>query len=319
MAPADRDARPVRTASTLADDRAVDAVLDAVPCLAGRLGWTRVTGGLTNTNVRVTLPDGDVVARIATQDSALLAIDRDAEHANSVAAAASGAAPPVVGYAPEEGVLVVRWVAGRTFSQADVADPANLRRIAQACRRLHAGPRFGTDFDMFAVQRGYLDVVRDNGFRLPPGYLDRMPAFDDVRRALAVGATGTVLCNNDLLAGNLVDDGARVWLIDYEYSGNNDAAFELGNLWSESALPVEALDTLVDAYYGRVSRSLVARVRLYGLASKYGWMLWAAIQDGASSLDFDFWTWGTEKYDRAVEEFDGPDLARLLEEAAAPD
>lgn len=318
MSSAQRDVRG-RSASTLADDRAVEEVLAAVHCLAARTGWQRVDGGLTNVNARVHLPTGDVIARIATDDAALLSIDRAAEHRNSLAAARSGAAPDVVGYAPEAGVLVVRWVEGRTFGAADVRDPANLPRLAAVCRLLHAGPRFVGDFDMFAVQRDYLDVVTEHGFRLPPRYLDLMPAFDDVARALAVRPLPTVPCHNDLLAENLVDDGERLWLVDYEYGGNNEACFELGNLWSESALPVEALGSLVEAYFGTTSRALVARARLFGLASKYGWMLWAAIQDGASSLDFDFWSWGMEKFERAVEEFDGPDLARLLEEAAAPD
>jgi thiamine kinase-like enzyme len=290
-----------------------------VPWLAERTGWQRVSGGLTNVNARVHLPDGDVIARIATDDSALLAIDREAEQLNSRAAALAGAGPPVVGYAPEAGVLAVRWVTGRTFGPDDVRDPANLPRIVAVCRLLHAGPRFASDFDMFAVQRGYLDVVTRHGFRLPDRYLELIPAFDTVRRALAVRAQPTVPCHNDLLAENLVDDGNRLWLIDYEYGGNNEACFELGNLWSESALPVDALGALVEAYYGTASRALVARCRLFGLASKYGWTLWASIQDGASSLDFDFWSWGMEKYERAVAEFDGPDLARLLEEAAAPD
>lgn len=309
--------QPRRSARTLADDAAVDALLAQVGRLADRTGWERVGGGLTNVNVRVRLPDGDAIARIATGDSSLLAIDRDAEYRNSVAAAASGAAPEVLGYEPDLGVLVVRWVVGRTFTPADVA--VNLPRIAAACRLLHSGPRFVTDFDMFTVQRGYLEVVQDNGFRLPPGYLDLMPRFEQVRRALAVAPLPTVPCNNDLLAENLVDDGARIWVIDYEYGGNNDPCFELGNVWSESTLPVEALDDLVAAYFGRASAALVARARLLGLASKYGWTLWASIQQAASTVDFDFWSWGMEKYERAVAEFDGPDLPRLLEEVAAPD
>jgi thiamine kinase-like enzyme len=318
MSSPQRDVRG-RSASTLADDRAVEAVLGEVPCLAARTGWQRVGGGLTNVNARVHLPGGDVIARIATDDAALLSIDRAAEHHNSLAAARSGAAPAVVGYAPEAGVLVVRWVEGRTFAAGDVREPANLTRIAAACRLLHAGPPFAGDFDMFAVQRAYLDVVTAHGFRLPPRYLDLMPAFDRLARALAARPMARVPCHNDLLAENIVDDGERLWLIDYEYSGNNEACFELGNLWSESTLPVDALAPLVEAYFGTTSRALIARARLFGLASKYGWMLWAAIQDGASSLDFDFWSWGMEKFERAVAEFDGPDFARLLEEAAARD
>jgi thiamine kinase-like enzyme len=125
-----------------------------------------------------------------------------------------------------------------------------------------------------------------------------------------------VPCNNDLLAGNLIDDGEKIWLIDYEYSGNNEATFELGNLWSEAGLTLDQLDELIAAYDGTLRRHRVARARLWGLMSKYGWTLWGSIQDAVSTFDFDFWEWGMEKYDRAVPEFDGPDFDRLLDEAA---
>jgi thiamine kinase-like enzyme len=128
-----------------------------------------------------------------------------------------------------------------------------------------------------------------------------------------------VPCNNDLLAENFIDVGGELRLIDYEYSGNNEPSFELGNVWSESNLPPSHLEELVGHYYGRPSRSKVARARLWGLAAKYGWMLWASIQDGVSELDFDFWSWGLEKYERAVAEFDGPELERLLEDVQRAD
>jgi thiamine kinase-like enzyme len=309
----------VRSAATLTD-RDVEDILDAVPATAVRPRTVqRLTGGLTNVNVKVTHAGGSMVARIATADSALLAIDRAAEHANSRAAAASGAAPAVLDHSPQEGVLVVRWIDGRTFSAEDLRSGEHLVRVAQVCRRLHAGPRFVGDFDMFEVQRGYLDVVTEHGFRLPPRYLDYMAQFERMRVVLAERAGPTVPCNNDLLAENVIDDGERLWLIDYEYAGNNDPCFELGNLWSESGLGLDQLEELVTLYYGEPLRHKVARARLLGLASKYGWTLWAAIQDGASTLDFDFWSWGMEKYERAVAEFDGPDFDRLLHTARGPD
>ncbi|HST86370.1 MAG TPA: phosphotransferase [Kineosporiaceae bacterium] len=310
-----------RTASALRDAD-VAAILDEVPCLRGEGGRTveRIAGGLTNLNVKVTFGDQSqrtVIARIATEDSALLAIDRAAEHLNSLAAAEAGVAPAVVCRSAEAGVLVVEWVPGRTFSVADIRDDANLPRIAAACRRLHDGPRFVGDFDMFQLQRRYLQIVTERGFRLPIGYLDLLPVFESIGRALAVHAPATVPCHNDLLAENLIDDGSRLWLIDFEYAGNNDAGFELGNLASESGLAVGQLTELVRLYRGRPDRMLVARARLLGLASKYGWTLWASIQDGVSTVDFDFWTWGMEKYERAVEEFASSDFDRLLEEVTA--
>jgi thiamine kinase-like enzyme len=136
---------------------------------------------------------------------------------------------------------------------------------------------------------------------------------------MAARDEGTVPCNNDLLAENFIDVGDAFRLIDYEYSGNNDACFELGNVWSESNLALEQLDELVAHYYGRPLANKVARARLWGLMSKYGWTLWASIQDSVSDIDFDFWGWGMEKYDRAVAEFEGPDFGRLLEDVQRED
>jgi thiamine kinase-like enzyme len=295
-------------------------VLDRVDWLRGTAyDVEELTGGLTNVNLKVTHPGGVVVVRVAQPGSELLAIDRDHEHRNSVAAATAGVGAPVVDFLPDAGLLVVGWIDGHTFTDDDLRSGAHLGRVAAAVRQLHAGPRFVNDFDMFALQPAYLAIVRERGFRLPERYLELEPQVERVRRALAARPEPTVPCNNDLLAGNMIDDGERIWLIDYEYSGNNQATFELGNIWSEAGLSLEQLDELVAAYDGRLRRHRVARARLWGLMSQYGWTLWGSIQDAVSPFDFDFWEWAMEKYDRALATFDGPDLDRLLDEAAGDD
>ncbi|HVH21883.1 MAG TPA: choline/ethanolamine kinase family protein [Pseudonocardia sp.] len=292
-------------------DPEIDELLDSMPCTAGRPRTVEdLSGGLTNRNLKVTTADGVVVVRIPTPGPSLLGIDRDHEYANSVAAAQAGVGAPVLHYRPGIG-LAVGFLPGRTLSDADLQDPDVLRRVAVACRQLHAGPRFGNEFDMFEVQARYRRIVADNGFRLPPRYDEFVPLVERIREALGP-RDGTVPCNNDLLAENLLDDGERVRIIDYEYSGNNDPCFELGNIWSEATLPEPLLEVLVTAYFGRPRPVQVARARLFALVAKYGWTLWAAIQDGASAMDFDFWSWGMQKYERAVAEFDGPELADHL-------
>ena len=126
-------------------------------------------------------------------------------------------------------------------------------------------------------------------------------------------------CNNDLLAANFIDDGERLWVIDYEYAGNNDPCFELGNIWSESDLAARPPHGAGRQLLRRgTCGNKVARARLLGLMSKYGWTLWASIQAAVSPIEFDFWSWGMEKYDRAVEEFDGPGFAAAARRGAPP-
>ena len=292
----------------------LDALFDQTKSLARKPRTiSELSGGLTNRNYKVTTPEGAFVARISSGGSELLAIDRDCEYRNSVTAAAAGAGAPVVEYRPQDRLLVIGFIKGRTLGPADVAAAGNITRIAQACRRLHSGGRFGNDFDMFDIQRRYRAVVDSRGFRVPAGYDDLAPQCRAAEKALAVRAEGTVPCHNDLLAANFIDDGDRIWLIDYELSGNNDACFELGNIGAESHLSDDALAELVTAYYARPRPSMIARARLLGLVGMYGWTLWGAIQHGASSIDFDFWAWAMERFEGAARGFTATGFKDLLE------
>jgi thiamine kinase-like enzyme len=297
----------------------LEAVLEAVPELWNPRSVQSLPGGLTNTNYKVVTDGYAYVVRISSKDAGLLAIDRENELHNSIAAADAGVGAPVVAALPEHDALVLLFIEGTTLTPEDLRRGDRLALVADACRRLHGARRFLHDFDMFEIQRRYLRVVQKRDFRLPERYLEFEPQVRAIEEAMRVRAEPTVPCNNDLLAENFIDVGGELKLIDYEYSGNNDACFELGNIWSESNLSLEQLDELVTLYYGERLRNKIARARLWGLMSKYGWTLWASIQDGMSDLDFDFWSWGMEKYDRAVPEFDGPDFERLLEEVQRPD
>ena len=302
------------------DDAELDALLNQLPVLAGRPRRLEdLPGGLTNRNVKITTPDGVYVARCSDTSSTLLGIDRENEYVNSQAAERAGVGAPVIDYRPDLGILLIGYLEGTTLTSADFAKPGIIGRVARGCRTLHRGPRFMTDFDMFELQAKYLKILQENDFRMPADYLTHAGRFEAIRRALAAGSAQSVPCHNDLLAANFVADGDAMWLIDYEYSGNNDPCFELGNIWRDNRLTVDQLDELVTAYYGASTRSQLARARLQGTVSQYGWTLWGCIQNGSSALDFDFWAWAMERYENAVEEFRGPDFGRLLDDVAASD
>jgi thiamine kinase-like enzyme len=297
----------------------LEEVLEEVPELRDAQSVEPLTGGLTNTNWKVTSPNGCYVVRISGKDTSLLAIDRENELHNTRAAAETGVGAPFVAALPEHDALVLGFLDGEVMDAEKLRRGDRLASVAAACRRLHGSRRFLHDFDMFEIQRGYLEIVRERGFRLPDRYEDFEPQIRELERAMRVRPEPTVPCNNDLLAENFIDVGGEMRLIDYEYSGNNEPSFELGNVWSESNLSPAQLEELVAHYYGAPLRNKVARARLWGLMSKYGWTLWGSIQVGISDLDFDFWGWAMEKYERAAEELDGPEFEHLLLDAQRTD
>ena len=174
---------------------------------------------------------------------------------------------------------------------------------------------------MFAIQRGYLDGRAASAASGCPTATSTSSAHvDGSGAAFAVRAEPTVPCNNDLLAGNFIDDGEKIWLIDYEYSGNNEACFELGNIWSEAGLPLDQLDELMAAYDGDAAPApgrpgpavgTDVEVRLDAVGLDPGRRERASTSTSGS--------WAMEKYDRAVAEFDGPDFERLLDEVTGDD
>ena len=297
----------------------LEEVLAAVPELRDAQSVSELSGGLTNTNYKVDTERGSFVVRIAGRDTELLGIDRANEAHNTIAAAESGVGARVVASLPEHSALILEFIEGTRLNADDLRAGGRLPQVADACRRLHGGRPFLLEFDMFDLQRRYLATVRRRGFRLPDGYLDLEPRIRAMEEAMRKRPEQRVPCNNDLLAENFIDTGAELRLIDYEYSGNNEPSFELGNSWSESRLSDEQLVELIAGYYGEPYGDKIARARLWGVVAKYGWMLWASIQEGVSTIEFDYWSWGLEKYERAVEELDGPLFGQLLVDVQGED
>jgi thiamine kinase-like enzyme len=300
----------------------IDEVIAGVPEWAGqRVDVEPIEGGLTNQNYRLTVEGSRYCVRIPGAGSSLLAIDRKIEYHDTLAAAETGVGAAVVHAVGDVPVMVLEWIEGTP--QTDVLlreSPDGIRKLAEATRLLHAGRPFVRVFEMFGIQRGYLRICREREIAIPDTYDDYEPVVRRIEQAVAVRGHDLVPCNNDLLAANLIDEGERFRIIDYEYSGMNDPCFELGNAAAESKFAEEQVEELIARYFGRPLRNRVARAQLWALMANYGWTLWACIQQAVSDIDFDFWAWGVDdKYARAVEAFEGPDLGRWLEDVTRGD
>lgn len=276
-----------------------------------------LSGGLTNTNYRVEVDGRAYVMRLPGAKTELLAVDRANEIFNSRAAAEAGVAPEVACQVPGTDIIALQFIQGQTMSNASLNAPGMPVRIANALRQLHAGPRFLLDFNMFRLTEFYLKIVREHEVTIPEGYHDRMPTVQRIEAAMAVHPLPSVPCHNDLLAENYIDDGEHLWLVDWEYSGNNDPCFELGNTSQELQYDEDRIHNLCAAYFGSDYPDKVARMKLYMIMSDVGWGLWAAIQAKISKIEYDFWGWAIERWGRAVEKMDSPEFPSWLKDVAA--
>lgn len=273
-----------------------------------------LSGGLTNTNYKVKVDEEPFFIRVPGASTELLAIDRNNEYFNSKAAAEAGVGPKVLYYLADYQAMVLEFIEGRTMSKEALNAPGMPARMAQSIKKLHAGPRFLTDFNMFRLTEYYLKICRDRAIPVPDGYLERMPTVMQIEKAMSVHPLPAVPCNNDLLAENYMDDGKSLRLIDYEYSGNNDPYFELGNTCQEMQFNDEQINEVCSVYFGFVKSDKIARMKLNMIMSDVGWGLWAAIQAEISKIDFDFWGWAVERWDRAKEKMDSKDFGGWLKD-----
>lgn len=263
-----------------------------------------LSGGLTNTNYKVTVQGTPFFVRVPGESTELLAVNRENEYYNSKAAAQAGVGPKVVYHLPEYSVMVLEFIEGETMSKDELNAPGMPTRMAQSIKKLHAGPRFLTDFNMFRLTEYYLKLCDERSIPIPEGYIERLPNIEQIEKAMSVNPLPTVPCNNDLLAENYIDDGTSLRLIDYEYSGNNDPCFELGNTCQEMEFDEVRIQEVCAAYFGNVSDRLIARMKLNMIMSDVGWGLWAAIQEKVSKIEYDFWGWAIERWGRALGKMD---------------
>lgn len=305
-----------------ADDPDLERVLEQVPELRDPARTvTAITGGITNRNYRVSNAQGDYVVRISVRETGQLGIDRDNEQDNSLIAAAAGVGAPVIARVRDPEALVVGYLPSVTLTPADFRDPLRISVLARQLRTLHQAPPFASDFDMVAVQRRYHAIVVQNGYPLPESYADYADRARTIGEVLTRTRTATAPCHNDLMPGNFLESdgpGSQIWVVDYEYSGNNDPCYDLGDAINELELDAGAAAQLVTEYHGRARPQQLARAQLWSLMSQYGWSLWGSIRIGTTG-DPVIVEWARALWERAVAAFDSPDFDALLARASRPD
>jgi thiamine kinase-like enzyme len=270
-------------------------------------------GGITNRNFLVEVDGERFVLRIGGKDTALLGIDRRVEYEASRVAAALGVGPEVVDFAEPEGFLVTRYIEGRPVAAEEIRRPETLRSVARTLRHVHDGPQIPGRFDAFRVVEAYSSTAASRGVRVPNAYGDALALAHAIEHAR--GAQPLRPCHNDLLNANLIDDGERIRIVDWEYAGMGDVFFDLANLSVNHELGEAENRTLLEAYAGAVQDSDVAALRLMRFMSDFREAMWGVVQQAVSELDFDFAGYAREHFARLERTAADPDFRAALGEA----
>ena len=276
-------------------------------CWKGPVDPQPLHGGITNVNFVVADGGEKFVVRVGG-DIPLHQVMRFNELAASRAAHAAGISPEVTHWEP--GALVLRFIEGKTFGAEDVRKPDNLAQIVELVRRVHRDvPKFlrgpALVFWVFHVLRDYAGTLRDGDSRMVPDLARLMEIAEGLESE--IGPVDLVYGHNDLLAANLIDDGTRLWLVDWDYAGFNSPLFDLANLASNNEFTPEMEGGLLQAYFGQPGTGApYRRFAAMKCASLLREAMWSMVQELHSDLDFDFVDYTAEnlaRFERAHGEF----------------
>jgi len=292
---------------------AVLAALQNVPRFTGITAdgfTTKRLGGLTNLVYRVDTGAELLIVRIpgeGTEDY----IDRAVEIHNARVAAEAGISAEVIWADAASGVMVACCIDGiKTMTPALFASRDRAAaRAGVALGQLHrCGQDFEFRFELFAMIDDYLAILSGKDINLPYGYHEIVRAAEPVKQALAKAPTPLAPCHCDPLCENFLDDGEKMWIVDWEYSGMNDPMWDLGDLSVEAGFDATQDDAMLRAYFGRApSDAEMGRMVIYKTMCDLLWTLWGLIQhaDGNEAEDFNAYAIGRFDRCRALMESDG--------------
>jgi thiamine kinase-like enzyme len=289
----------------------LDAAIGRVPQLASAKGLTTSRlAGLTNVNHLVAAADDRFVLRLPGEGTSEY-INRADEEVAARSAAAAGVNAEVIFFDVDDGLMVTRFIAGAETMNAKLfKDLGAVARAGRAFHQLHTtATAFASDFALFPMIDEYKSLLASKGAELPDGYDEVQQQAEVVRASLEAAPVSLAPCHCDPLCENFLDTGQRMFIIDYEYAGNNDPMWDLGDLSVEGGFGPEQDDALLRAYFGDdPPASERGRMIAYKALCDLLWTLWGVIQHVNGNPAEDFWAYAVGRFERCKALMRSPDF-----------
>jgi thiamine kinase-like enzyme len=273
-------------------DPEITSILSGLPEIAQTvLDAEPLPGGLTNRNYLLKRTQGNLVLRIAGENSELLGIDRTAEVRAANTAFKLGIGPEVIGVAPSQRAVISRFVPGRVLDEDAVRSAESLPKIVSALKRYHENATSTATFSGFETVRSYHKLATERGVAFPPELsvaLSRLKEFEEHLASSEETADYTRACHNDLLAANFILHDNAIQILDWEYAGKGDLFFDLGNLAANNLLTDEDERLLLHLYFGSAPPDHVRHLRIMRHVSDMRESMWGFLQTALSKFTFDY-------------------------------
>lgn len=273
-------------------------------------------GGLTNLVYRVDVDGRSVIVRIPGEGTNEY-IDRAIEAHNARAAASAGVSARVIHAEPDSGIMICECIDGIKTMTPELfktrsRSPA---RAARSLAKLHgSGKKFEFRFELFAMIDEYLKILSTKDIKLPDGYHDVMELAEPVKTLMLEHPAELAPCHCDPLCENFLDDGERMWIVDWEYSGMNDPLWDVGDLSVEAGMNAEQDAELLEGYFGRKPTAAeMGRVVIYKAMCDLLWTLWGLIQYANGNPAEDFWAYATSRFERCKALMQDPEFEMHIE------
>lgn len=268
----------------------------------------KIEGGLTNINYKVRVDFTDYFVRCSSSQNHFLGITLEKEWRCHSLAAQAGLSPSLIFYSPEDRILITAFIEtqGR---KVDLRDRDTQSRFCRLVRAMHGNGQlaFANVFCPFTCIHHYFRDARALGVSLPTHLFDSiLPAIATLRDKIYLTPVKTVPCHLDLHRGNVLDDGARLWLIDWEYAAIGDPLFDLAVVTSTENFSEEEMQTILKTYFdGRTpTQKEMQYFYFMRVLSDVRWALWCYIQCKISTISYSFASDGDRYLDHALKYLD---------------
>ena len=285
----------------------IESLIRSLPLWKENIKISKIDGGLTNQNFMVEENKKKFVVRMG-EDIPEHLISRSNELIVSRAASAVGLSPGIAYH--DKGILILEYIKSKTFTDEDVRK--NIKSIIPLIKKIHYEiPKklFGQSliFWVFHVIRNYVNFLSKNESSYSKILFDLMKKSEILE--IKSSPFDIVFGHNDLLPANFLDDGSRLWIIDWEYAGYNSPLFDLGGLSSNNNFSFDEEIYLLENYFEKkISDQILLKYNSLKCASLLRETMWSMVSEITSKIDFDYKNYTEENLIKFNNEFKKLDL-----------